>query len=58
MEDSARSIPGPAQFKILLKEAREKSRLCELIASYFEDVASSEEVFGKALVKVSLFSPT
>ena len=52
--EESNDIPPPLYFKILLKEVRERGKICELVSQFIEDVASAEEAFGKSLVKVSL----
>lgn len=45
-------LPAPLYFKVILKEVRERSKLCDALSAFIEDYAHTEEVFGKGLVKV------
>ena len=45
-------LPAPLYFKVILKEVRDRSKLCDALSAFLEDYAHTEEVFGKGLVKV------
>lgn len=42
-------------FKEAIREARLRSKLCELYSNYFEDIAIIEENYGKNIVKVNYY---
>lgn len=45
-------LPSPLYFKVIIKETRERSRICDAISQFLDDYAHAEEAFGKSLVKV------
>ena len=46
-------LPSPLYFRVAIKEARERSKLCDAVSAFLDDYAHTEEAFGKGLVKVS-----
>jgi hypothetical protein len=51
-EAAERPPPSPLLFKVLIKEARERSKLCDSLSSFLDDFSVTEEAYGKSLVKV------
>ena len=45
---------SPLYYKVILKEACERVKICDSVALFLDDIANIEESFGKSLVKVSM----
>lgn len=45
--------PTPLYFKVVLKEARERSKLCDAVSAFLDDFAHTEEVLGKSFLRVT-----
>lgn len=50
--DFSPPTPSPLYFKVLLKETRERAKICDALSVFLEEYAMLEEGLGKGLIKV------